>query len=137
MSTPAILAVIATLAPATPVRLTLTYDPGDGRPAQVARVFCRASGDEVTGYLRAVGTRRACRAARRRATLLTHAPEKGRVCDQIFGGPERARVRGMIGTAEVHRRLGRSDGCQIAEWDALVPLVPPHRIQGLSRGPSG
>ena len=72
--------------------------------------------------------------ARRRATILTHEPDyTHRACDQTFGGLETARVTGRIGTRLVKRRLARRDGCEIAEWDALVPLVPAHEIQGLDR----
>jgi len=138
MSGPALLAVVAALAPSTPVRLTVTFDPGDGRPAQVARLICRTSGDEVSGFLRDVGTRRACRVARRRAAMLLHPPDGlHRACDQTYGGPESARVRGAIGAMAVRRRLGRRDGCQIAEWDALVPLVPAHGTRGVTGAPSG
>jgi hypothetical protein len=138
MTGAAVLAVVAALAQPTAVRLTVTLDEGDGDPVRVARLVCGPTRSAATGYLRDVGPRRACRAARRRAEMLTHAPdERHRACDQTFGGPETARVSGRIGTRPVRRRLARTDGCDIAEWDALVPLVPPHEIRGLGPPPSG
>ena len=138
MTAPAIIAVVAALSSPTPVRLTMTVDPGNGDPARVAKLVCGAQRSSVTGYLRVVGRRRACEKARRRATILTHVPDyTHRACDQTFGGPESARVTGRIGTRLVKRRLARRDGCEIAEWDALVPLVPAHKIEGLGPSSSG
>src|SRR4051812_35949522 len=138
MTSTAVLAVVAALAQPTPVRLTVTVDEGPGEPVQVGRLWCGAARTQASGYLHSVGARRACRTARRRAQMLTHAPDqRHRACDQTFGGPETARVSGRIGTQLVRRALKRSDGCAIAEWDALVPLVPPHQIKGLTPPPSG
>jgi hypothetical protein len=138
MTAPAIIAVIAALSQPAPVRLTITVDPGNGDPAVAARLVCGTAKNSATGYLRPVGIRRACWKARRRTSILIHVPDTThRACDQTFGGPETARVTGRIGRRVIRRRLARRDGCEIAEWDALVPLVPPHRIEGLGPSSSG
>ena len=46
------------------------------------------------------------------------------VCTEQFGGPQTARVTGRWDGRPVDLELSRSDGCRIAQWDALVPLVP-------------
>ncbi|SDF82661.1 Subtilisin inhibitor-like [Blastococcus aurantiacus] len=46
------------------------------------------------------------------------------VCSQQYGGPETARVIGRWGGEPVELDLSRVDGCRIAQWDALVPVVP-------------
>jgi len=46
------------------------------------------------------------------------------VCSQQYGGPETARVLGRWGGEPVELQLSRVDGCRIAQWDALVPVVP-------------
>jgi len=138
MTGPAILAVVATLAQPAPVRLTMTVDEGKGDPALVAKLVCETSRHTVTGYLRKLGAKKACAKARRRAWTLSHVPDKRhRACDQTFGGVETARVTGRIGTRLVKRKLARTDGCEIAEWDSLVPLVPAHKIEGLGPASSG
>ena len=138
MTGPAIIAVITALAHTVPVRLTKPDDKGDGGPAVVARLSCGAPRNAASGYLRPVSVKHACWKARRRAGILTHVPDYAhRACDQTFGGPESARVTGRIGGRLVKRRLARRDGCEIAEWDALVPLVPEHRVEGLGPSPSG
>lgn len=46
------------------------------------------------------------------------------VCSQQYGGPETARVLGRWGGEPVELELSRVDGCRIAQWDSLVPLLP-------------
>ena len=46
------------------------------------------------------------------------------VCSQQYGGPETARVVGRWGGEPVELDLSRVDGCRIAQWDSLVPVVP-------------
>jgi hypothetical protein len=130
VSGPAILAVIAALSSPVPLHLTVQYDRGDGAPVRVARLVC-GTHPSATGYLRAIGTKRACAKARQRASVLLHAPDEShRVCSQIYGGPEKARVTGRIGTQLVQRRFSRTDGCRTAEWDSLSPLLPRHQLGG-------
>lgn len=46
------------------------------------------------------------------------------LCTQVYGGPQTAQVTGVWGGQPVDLQLSRSDGCRIAQWDGLVPLVP-------------
>jgi hypothetical protein len=46
------------------------------------------------------------------------------ICSQQYGGPETARVLGRWAGEPVDLELSRTDGCRIAQWDSLVPLVP-------------
>jgi hypothetical protein len=46
------------------------------------------------------------------------------VCSQEYGGPETARVLGRWGGEPVELDLSRVDGCRIAQWNSLVPVVP-------------
>ncbi len=113
------------------VRLTIAFLRDDGEPRRLSTLRCRGSRASARGWLRGVGAARACRVARRRASLLTTEPDPGRVCTQIYGGPERARISGRIGTREVARSFSRADGCRIADWDRAVPLLPrPRSVQG-------
>ncbi|MEA2290431.1 MAG: hypothetical protein QOD55_2428 [Solirubrobacteraceae bacterium] len=114
-------APVAAGAPA--VRLTVTFVRDDGAVRHVAHLRCTGARASADGYLRGVGARRACRRARRVASLLTTAPPR-RACTQIYGGPERARVTGSIGGRRVARAFSRTNGCQIADWTRAVPLLP-------------
>jgi hypothetical protein len=120
-------AIVAALAGAgagePSVRLTVSF-ARDGGARQVAHLRCTGTRASADGFLRRVGAARACRHARRIAAFLARRPARGRACTQIFGGPERARVTGRIGSRRIDKRLARTDGCRIADYDRVVPLVP-------------
>ena len=59
------------------------------------------------------------------------APLPGDVaCTEVYGGPQTAHVTGRWGREPVDLELSRVDGCRIAQWDDLVPLVPA--VEGMS-----
>jgi len=66
----------------------------------------------------------ACRRARVLTTFLATRPSSKRICTQIYCGRERARITGTIATRKIDRRLKRTNGCEIADWQHAVPLVP-------------
>lgn len=115
--------------PAPAVNLRLTVRSGEGRVAR-ARLRCTNGAATGTGYARRPATaRRLCRAARRLRDTLAEEPPKDRVCTEIYGGPQKATIRGTIGTATISRRFSRINGCAIADWDAVRPLLAPSRIR--------
>jgi subtilisin inhibitor-like len=46
------------------------------------------------------------------------------VCSQQYGGPQTAHVTGRWAGDDVDLALARTNGCQIAQWDSLGPLLP-------------
>ncbi|MFP8944438.1 SSI family serine proteinase inhibitor [Streptomyces fenghuangensis] len=46
------------------------------------------------------------------------------MCAQIHGGPATARITGVWRGQRVDASFRRTDGCEIARWDALVPALP-------------
>jgi hypothetical protein len=51
---------------------------------------------------------------------------KGVACTEIYGGPQKARVVGVVAGARVWATFTRADGCEIARWNRISPwLVPP------------
>jgi Subtilisin inhibitor-like len=46
------------------------------------------------------------------------------VCSQQYGGPETAHVTGRWAGADVDLALARTNGCQLAQWSSLGPLLP-------------
>jgi hypothetical protein len=46
------------------------------------------------------------------------------VCTEQYGGPQTARVTGRWHGEPVDAELSRVDGCRIAQWDGLGPLLP-------------
>ncbi|MGP4043488.1 SSI family serine proteinase inhibitor [Streptomyces sp. 2A115] len=48
----------------------------------------------------------------------------GGMCTMQYGGPATARVTGTWAGRPVDATYERGDGCEIARWDALVPVLP-------------
>ena len=98
--------------------LQIEVDPGDGSAPQTWTLTCvgfvegshpqaQAACDHLAGMERPFAP----------------LPEDV-VCSQQYGGPETARVVGRWGGEPVELALSRVDGCRIAQWDSLVPVVP-------------
>ena len=50
---------------------------------------------------------------------------KNAVCTQIYGGPQVARVVGIVSGKRIWAKLSRENGCQIARWNRLSPWLLP------------
>lgn len=44
-------------------------------------------------------------------------------CTEIYGGPQRAKVTGTYRGEPVTAKFNRTDGCEIARWDAHAELL--------------
>jgi hypothetical protein len=51
----------------------------------------------------------------------------GTMCTEIYGGPERAWVAGRWHGRRVWATFTRANGCEIARWNAVRPLLQPAR----------
>jgi hypothetical protein len=113
---------------------------GDAVPQTSLRIEVRGAPDEpprgatlacdgppvATGFIN--DARAACALVvgdqRARATLLERTPDD-RICTQLYGGPQRARVTGHIAGRPVDVTVTRVDGCGVADWSQLQPLLGP------------
>ena len=121
----AVAALLSLVAAATPAPGTRTVRYSDGASAEhVAQLRCRADHARADGFLRAAGAATVCRRARTIASFLAARPSSRRICTQIYGGRQRALITGTIGTRRIDRRLKRTNGCEIGDWQHAVPLVP-------------
>ena len=51
------------------------------------------------------------------------------VCTEIYGGPQRARVTGLVEGKRIWASFSRKNGCHIARWARVSPwLLPPGGI---------
>jgi len=50
-------------------------------------------------------------------------PGPPKMCTQQYGGPQVAVVTGWFLGREVHSVFSRTDGCEIARWRAMMPLL--------------
>lgn len=98
--------------------LQVTVDRGDGTPPEEWTLTC-------VGFVEGSHPEAEAACTRLAGVDDPFAPlPDDVVCTQQFGGPQTAQVIGRWGGEPVDVRLGRSDGCLIAQWDGLVPLVP-------------
>jgi hypothetical protein len=112
----------AAAAPDYDVALNLAVTDAPGAPPQTATLRCRGAQATAGGYLAALPAE-ACRQARALARFLVSAPDPDRICTEIFGGPQTARVSGSTDGRFARRAFSRHNGCAIADWDRMGLLL--------------
>jgi hypothetical protein len=107
----------------TSLRIAYWEGGAAGRPDLVWTLRCRPPG----GSLRAPARACARLDAGGRALFASLSPKV--VCTEIYGGPQRARVTGVLDGKRIWATFARSNGCHIARWARLSPwLLPPGGI---------
>jgi hypothetical protein len=95
-------------------QLVVRVDPdGTGAvPAKELNVRCAAAGESG-----------ACRSADalKAGDFAPVSPK--RACTDIFGGPETATISGQLRGKPVDARFSRSNGCEVARWEAVSGLL--------------
>jgi hypothetical protein len=129
----------ATTTTAPTTTTTIGEDPLSGEVSLTVRVVSAGDllreatltcgGDPTgTGHLADAAARAACELLRTNplvVSLLVSGREPGMMCTQQYGGPEEATVKGTIDGRPVDASINRRDGCGIAEWNLLTPLLGP------------
>ncbi|WP_432502293.1 SSI family serine proteinase inhibitor [Kineococcus arenarius] len=109
-----------TPAPSEPSSLTVTVDDGAGSTSTWT-LTCAADGT-------AGGTHpdpaAACAALAAAQEPFAPVPPDT-ACTQVYGGPQRATVTGTWDGREVSAQFDRTDGCQVARWNAVAALLSP------------
>jgi hypothetical protein len=112
-----------TVRPTPSASLTISYSDGEG-DSRRATLRCSPGADRVTGYLRLSPAPELCRRLGDLTGLLTSKPDRARVCAQVYGGPDTARISGRLEGRRIDRRLARTDACEIDDWRLAAPLLP-------------
>jgi len=86
--------------------------PDGPKAARRARVSC-AAGDSSPP----------CRAARALAAGDFAPVDAKKACTEIFGGPQTARVTGVLHSKPVTADFSRNNGCEIARWERVAKLL--------------
>jgi hypothetical protein len=63
--------------------------------------------------------------ATHRADFATLDADVGRICTEIYGGPQLARITGTVAGEPIDVEVARNDGCGIDDWDRLEWLLGP------------
>jgi hypothetical protein len=104
------------------LRFSVTEAPA--ATPQSATLTCLGTRENATGYLREA-PEQGCEQAHQLADLLLNAPAPDRVCTEIYGGPQTATVQGTINGRWVRRAFARTNGCELADWGQMGPLLAP------------
>ena len=105
------------LAVSSPATLTITVWPaGPGHAARVRTLRCEPAGGSL------VHAAAACRRLEAMKTSPFRPPAPATVCTQIYGGPQKALVRGRFRGRLVSIRFSRRNGCEIARWNRVAFL---------------
>lgn len=77
----------------------------------------------------------ACAVVRRgTVTKIANRHRTPRLCTEVYGGPQRARIRGTIRGRHIDVTIKRSDGCGIDEWRRLQAVLgDPTRTGAIRR----
>lgn len=108
-------------ATAKPVSLTITYWPDEQVPGTSDRwtVRCNPPGGTLSNR------KTACRKLARLAPAAFAPVPPGSICTQVYGGPQKAVVRGKMGTQRIWASFRRRDGCEIDRWQRFSPWLLP------------
>lgn len=104
--------------------VSVAVDPGDGKSPRTATLSCDGSKGKGTGYLaEKVAADSACSLVIGPGRKRLVSGPVGGACTQQYGGPEQATITGSIQGDRINTKVARSDGCGIADWELLTPLV--------------
>lgn len=97
-------------------QLTIVVDDGTGGTSTWSLTCDPAGGDHPDAE-------QACAAIEEHRSALNPVPGD-RMCAQVYGGPQKATVTGTWRGEQIVAALSRTNACETARWDELVPLVP-------------
>jgi hypothetical protein len=115
---PAASASSSTTAPATgPTDLRVVAGDGSGTSTSW-RLTCDPAGGDHPAVAAA------CAALAAGGATALQAVPKDQICTQVYGGPQTATVNGTWRGQKVSASFNRTNGCEIARWEALAALLP-------------
>lgn len=97
--------------------LTVVVDDGTGETTTWSLTCDPAGGNHPKAEA-------ACAALTENAASALPPTPDDQMCTQLYGGSQTATVTGTWQGEAVEASFSRTDGCEIARWNALVPLLP-------------
>uniref|UniRef100_UPI0034DED81F hypothetical protein n=1 Tax=Modestobacter roseus TaxID=1181884 RepID=UPI0034DED81F len=98
-------------------------DAGDGDAPELYTLSCPREGDVFTTSSTLPDADAACAHLGALADPFAELPGD-QTCTQVYGGSQTALIAGNWAGEDVRLELSRTDGCRIAQWDRLAPLLP-------------
>ena len=102
---------------ALPADLTIALDESGEGPVRTFRLTCEPTGGDHPD------PQAACDALARAGIAAFDPVPLDVACTEIYGGPQRATVEGIVAGTPVSGTFARNNGCEIARWDVLAPLL--------------
>ena len=99
------------------IRLTVQVDAGNGDWQKWA-LNCSPSANSTLPKAAA-----ACKFLAKSGRSVLAPYPRDLMCSMIYGGPQRAKVYGTWGGKWVSENFRRTNGCEVARWRRLVPLL--------------
>jgi hypothetical protein len=98
--------------------------PAAGADSTQLRVVVTGTGADPVRVELDCGSSRPCDRDRLDRLAEVFAPDDpARACTEIYGGPERAHVTGTLDGGIIDLTISRSDGCGIADYEALFDAL--------------
>ncbi len=119
---PGLLEIIPAGETATGTTLTVTFRADEKAAPVVMQLTCDPTGGD---HPRAADACAALAKAEQGSSDPFAKPEPDQICTYIYGGPQTARVVGSWNGQGVDASFSRANGCEIARWDAIEPVLSP------------
>jgi hypothetical protein len=103
--------------PVSTTRLTITVQPALGQPAETWTLTCDPPGGDHPH------AEAACRSLENAGRDPFAPVPRGMMCAQQYGGPQTATIQGTWSGESVSAAYKRTDGCEIARWDAISDVL--------------
>ena len=104
------------------IDLSISIRPDAGTPAQLFRLVAR-EGRPAPGTTLPDPEAALAAVQQFGEAVFFPAPGPPRLCTQQYGGPQVAVVTGTIDGRAVNTVFTRTDGCEIARWNAMAALL--------------
>lgn len=102
--------------------LVVVYQAGPGAAAMTSELRCNPVGGDRIDAVNACDRLASLAHARRNPFA---APAANQVCSVDYDGPETATVLGTWRGKQVRAAFSRTNGCEIARWESIAPLLDP------------
>jgi hypothetical protein len=104
--------------------LLITFRSGPDSPEERWELTCGPAGG--THPTPQAACRHLDKAADEGKDLFAPTP-RDQMCAEIFGGPQRATVKGSFRGKPVNAQFARNNSCEMERWDAIVQVIDPPR----------
>ncbi|UYQ77928.1 hypothetical protein OF385_01765 [Glutamicibacter sp. JL.03c] len=101
--------------------LTITIKADGSKVSAQHTLEC--SGDQALEASTLPSADQACAALNQQPAIVTPSLDPAAACTEIYGGPQRAEVSGLLAGEPIQSEFSRSNGCLISQWEQAELLL--------------